>query len=105
MTLRVCTEIGTPWIFNMLCSIQLKWQGAAGSGLTPRQSQARKMRPMLRPLEVLRLFPPHAGTLAALLDSRAAVAPDRECLVFEQRSISYAELRQRAGRAAAWLQQ
>jgi crotonobetaine/carnitine-CoA ligase len=63
------------------------------------------MRPMLRPLEVLRLYPPHAGTLATLLDSRAAVAPDRECLVFEQRSISYAELRARASRAAAWLQQ
>jgi crotonobetaine/carnitine-CoA ligase len=59
---------------------------------------------MLRPLEVLRLYPPHDGTLVALLDSRAAVVPDRECLVFEQRSITYAELRQRAGLAAAWLQ-
>ena len=60
---------------------------------------------MLRPLEVLQLYPPHVGTAASLLDSRAAVAPERECLVFEQRAITYAELRQRVGRAAAVLRQ
>jgi crotonobetaine/carnitine-CoA ligase len=62
------------------------------------------MRPMLRPLEVLKLYPPHTGTLASLLDSRAAVAPERECLVFEQRAMRYAELRERVGRAALLLQ-
>ena len=60
---------------------------------------------MLRPLEVLKLYPPHAGTLASLLDSRAGRAPDRECLVFEQRAVTYAELRERVGRAAVVLQQ
>lgn len=57
---------------------------------------------MLRPLQVLKLYPPHGGTLATLLASRAAVAPDRECLVFEDRVITYAQLQQRAERAAAW---
>jgi len=60
---------------------------------------------MLRPLEVLRLYPPHGGTVASLLDSRAAVAPDRECLVFDQRTITYAELNARVGRGALLLQQ
>lgn len=60
---------------------------------------------MLRPLEVLQLYPPHGGTVASLLDSRAGVAPDRECLVFEQRTITYAELNARVGRAALLLRQ
>src|SRR5688500_10609679 len=60
---------------------------------------------MQRPLEVLRLYAPHAGTLASLLDSRAARAPQRECLLFEQRAISYAGLRERVGRAALMLLQ
>jgi carnitine-CoA ligase len=55
----------------------------------------------MRPLDVLKLYPPHAGTLASLLASRAAVAPERECLVFDQRSLSYGDLRERVGRAAA----
>ena len=46
------------------------------------------MRAMLRPLDVLQRYPPHGGTVASLLDSRAAVAPDRECLVFEQHTIT-----------------
>src|SRR6185503_11646811 len=69
------------------------------------KSSAAKCAPMLRPLEVLKLYPPHAGTVASLLDSRAARAPDRECLVFEQRAITYTELRERVGHAAAMLQQ
>ncbi|HVQ03983.1 MAG TPA: AMP-binding protein, partial [Burkholderiaceae bacterium] len=60
---------------------------------------------MLRPLEVLQLYPPHDGTVASLLDSRAGVAPDRECLVFEQRTITYAKLNARVGRAALLLRQ
>jgi crotonobetaine/carnitine-CoA ligase len=58
---------------------------------------------MLRPFDVLRLYPPHRGTVASLLDSRAAVAPQRECLVYEQRATTYAELRERVGRAARLL--
>jgi crotonobetaine/carnitine-CoA ligase len=56
---------------------------------------------MLHPLQVLRLYPPHAGTLGSLLDSRAAVVPERECLVFGDGAISYAQLRRLATRAAA----
>jgi crotonobetaine/carnitine-CoA ligase len=56
---------------------------------------------MLRPLQVLKLYPPHDGTLGSLLDSRAALAPERECVVFNDSSISYAALRQQAERAAA----
>jgi crotonobetaine/carnitine-CoA ligase len=60
---------------------------------------------VLSPLEVLKLYAPHAGTLASLLDSRAAAAPGRECLVFEQRAITYGGLCERVGRAAAMLRQ
>jgi crotonobetaine/carnitine-CoA ligase len=60
---------------------------------------------MLSPLDVLKLYPLHAATAASLLDSRAAVAPERECLVFEQRAISYASLQQRVQQAAAWFAQ
>ncbi len=63
------------------------------------------MRAMLRPLEVLRLYSPHASTLASLLDSRASAAPDRECLVFEQQAITYAGLREQVGRAVRMLAQ
>jgi carnitine-CoA ligase len=56
----------------------------------------------LTPLHVLRSYPPHGGTLASLLASRAGAAPERECLVFEDRAITYAQLQQRAARAAAW---
>jgi carnitine-CoA ligase len=57
---------------------------------------------MLRPQQVLRLYPPHGGTLATLLASRAAVAPDRQCLVFEDQAITYAQLQRRVERATAW---
>ena len=36
----------------------------------------------MQPLEVLRSYPRHDGTLAGLLTSRAAAAPEREFLVF-----------------------
>ena len=56
---------------------------------------------MLQPLQVLRLYPPHAGTLGSLLASRVAVAPQRECLVFEDTTLDYAEVQARVGRAKA----
>ena len=56
---------------------------------------------MRRPLDVLRLYPPHAGTLATLLHSRAATAPERECLVFGERALTYHEVFDQAARAAA----
>lgn len=56
---------------------------------------------MLTPLQVLSLYPPHRGTLASLIDARAAVTPQRECLLFEDAALSYFELRRRAERAAA----
>lgn len=56
---------------------------------------------MLPPLQVLARYRPHAGTLATLLAARVAVAPTHDALVFEQRTLSYAELQQRAEHAAA----
>jgi carnitine-CoA ligase len=56
---------------------------------------------MLRPLQVLMRYRPHAGTLATLLAERVAVAPAHGALVFDDRAISYAELQLRAGQAAA----
>ncbi len=58
---------------------------------------------MLTPLEVLKLFPPHGGTLASMLRSRAAVAGEREFVVYQGRSFSYAQVLEEAGRAAAVL--
>ncbi|MDB5894151.1 MAG: long-chain fatty acid--CoA ligase, partial [Rhodoferax sp.] len=55
------------------------------------------------PLETLRLYPPHQGTLASLLQSRAAVAGDRECLVFQGRSFTYTEVLHEVGRTAGVL--
>lgn len=52
----------------------------------------------LTPLEVLRRYPPHAGTLRSLLDSRAAVAGTRECLVFRDRHFSYRDVQAAADR-------
>jgi len=56
---------------------------------------------MRTPLQVLRLYPPHAGTLATLLDSRATAAPERECLVFGEHALTYEQVHAEAGRAAA----
>ena len=42
----------------------------------------------LSPLEVLRLYPAHGGTLASLLASRASVDPQRPFLWFQGRTIS-----------------
>lgn len=56
---------------------------------------------MLDPLQVLRLYPPHDGTLASLIASRTSVAPQRECIVFEEQALTYSQVDSLARRAAA----
>ncbi|MGZ3456392.1 MAG: class I adenylate-forming enzyme family protein [Polyangiales bacterium] len=51
----------------------------------------------MKPLEVLRLYAPHDGTLRSMLDARSS---DREFLVFRGQSLSYREVAERADRAA-----
>ncbi len=55
----------------------------------------------MTPLEVLRRYPPHDGTLWAMLASRAAVRPGHPFVVDRGASIGYAELMVRAERASA----
>ena len=56
---------------------------------------------MLRPLEVLALYTPRRGTLGSMLASRAAVAPQREFLVYEDSVLTYLQVQHEVGRAAA----
>lgn len=58
---------------------------------------------MLSPLDVLKLYPPHDGTMASMLRSRVAVAGAHEFIVYQGRSISYAEVLDEVGRTAAVL--
>lgn len=60
---------------------------AATGGAAPAAVSAR-----LAPGEVLRLYPPHDGTLRGLLASRAARAPARPCLEYRDQVIGYGEL-------------
>jgi len=55
----------------------------------------------MTPLEVLRLYPPHDGSLAGLLASRAAQLGDKPFILFEGRSIAWSEIDALAARAAA----
>ena len=55
------------------------------------------------PLQVLQLYPMHDGSLAGLLRSRASVAPQRECLVYQGQSFSYVQVQVAVGRTAALL--
>lgn len=48
--------------------------------------------PELLPAEVLAAYPPHADTIPTLLASRAAAAPEKSALEFEERVWSYAAL-------------
>jgi crotonobetaine/carnitine-CoA ligase len=57
----------------------------------------------MTPAEVLALYPPHDGSTFGLLDSRLAVGPARPLLWFAGRTWSWAELRDRALRAAQGL--
>jgi carnitine-CoA ligase len=45
----------------------------------------------MKPIDVLRLYPPHDGTLASVLDARVAVAPDRPFIVFGDHVFTYEE--------------
>jgi len=56
----------------------------------------------MKPIDVLGLYPPHDGTLRSMLASRAAVAADREFIVFLGHPLSYREVCTRAERAAAF---
>jgi carnitine-CoA ligase len=47
---------------------------------------------MLSPLEVIRLYPPHNGTLASMLKSRVGVAAQREFLLFQGQSFTYQQV-------------
>lgn len=56
---------------------------------------------MLEPLQVLRLYPTHDGTVASLIASRTSVAPQRECIVFEEQALTYSQVGALAQQAAA----
>jgi carnitine-CoA ligase len=58
---------------------------------------------MLSPPEVLRLYPPHEGTLASMLQSRVAVAAAREFIVFQGQSFTYQQAQDETARTAALL--
>lgn len=58
---------------------------------------------MRSPLEVLRLYPAHGGSLAAMLQGRASVAGAREFVLFQERSISYGQALPLVERTAAML--
>lgn len=55
----------------------------------------------MTPIEVLRQFPPHDGSLAGLCASRASRNGDRPFLLFEGETIAWSELEPRVQRAAA----
>jgi crotonobetaine/carnitine-CoA ligase len=55
----------------------------------------------MTPLEVLHLYPPHDGSLAGLLASRAARNGDKPFLLFEGRSIAWREIEPLVQRVAA----
>ncbi len=58
---------------------------------------------LIPPLEVLRRYSPHGGTLLSMLQIRALVLPDKECLLFQGRSFSYPEVLDHVGQVAAAL--
>jgi crotonobetaine/carnitine-CoA ligase len=57
-------------------------------------STALESGPELMPAQVLALYPPHSGTIASLLETRARTVPESLALRFEQRSWTYRELEQ-----------
>lgn len=58
---------------------------------------------MLEPIAVLSLYAAPDGTLGGLLASRTAAAPDREFLVFKDRTTTYRAFAGEVERAAAML--
>ena len=64
--------------------------------------QAR-LNDLIAPLEVLRRYPPHQGTMLSMLQSRASVQPHKDYLVFEGASYTYAQALDCVRRVAAVL--
>jgi crotonobetaine/carnitine-CoA ligase len=58
---------------------------------------------MLAPIDVVSLYPKHGYTLNSLLASRASRLPDKEFLLYQGRSISYADALVQVERAALML--
>lgn len=56
-----------------------------------------------QPLEVLRLYPPHGGTLWGLVNSRAAIRGNQPFLIFNGSELSWSEFRDKAIRTARLL--
>lgn len=55
----------------------------------------------MTPLDVLRLYPDHDGTLGSILAARVAIAPDRPFIVHAGSTLTYREVSLRAGGMAA----
>ena len=63
-----------------------------------------RLHDLIAPLDVLRLYPPHQGTMLSMLQSRVSVQPDKEFLLFEGISTSYTQALDSVYRTAAVLQ-
>ncbi len=59
------------------------------------------MTELARPIDVITSYPSHRGSLRSLLASRASAVPKREFLLFEGRSITYADMERQVDRAAS----
>ena len=59
---------------------------------------------LMAPLDVLRRFPAHRGTLASLLQTRVGTQPEKEFLLFQGRSFSYREVLDQCARVACVMQ-
>ena len=58
---------------------------------------------LIPPLDVLRLYPAHNNTIVDVLRSRASVQPNKEMLLFQGQSFTYAQVQAHVQRAAAVL--
>ena len=59
---------------------------------------------LIPPLDVLRRYPPHNNTIVDVLRSRASVQPNKEMLLFQGQSFTYAQVQAHVQRAASVLQ-
>ncbi len=58
---------------------------------------------LISPLDVLRRYPAHNNTIVDMLRSRASVQPNKEMLLFQGQSFTYAQVQAHVQRAAAVL--
>ena len=58
---------------------------------------------LIPPLDVLRRYPPHNNTIVDVLRSRASVQPNKEMLLFQGQSFTYAQVQAHVQRAASVL--